>query len=398
MSRKKIKIAIITPELIPTWGGVGVYTDYLVRELAKYKDIDIHIFTPYRGENKDEIARHFLNRVSIHYLTRAKDQFLFNAKFQWAIFRHFPTYYRKHKYDLIHSTSLVQMPDILLKFRRLPVPSVVTLHTTIEGQVKGFLQSNKNFFKMAPTERLAVLTYPLVVNLQRFYLRNTPYVLTVSKKYLPYLKNAAVTYNGIDFRRFSYCQISDKFDFLKDKKRIVLFVGRLITQKGIEDFVKLMARVEGYFVIAGKGGEKQFLKLIHKYRIPKEKFAFLGYVPNHLLSSLYARCHLYVLPSYYENFPFTLLEAMSMKCVCISYNVGAVDEIIEDGVNGYLVRVGDIETLIQKVEYLLADEGVRKRMAERGYLKIVNNFTAQRMAAATKQAYEIILNGGRLGS
>ncbi|MDZ7261132.1 MAG: glycosyltransferase family 4 protein, partial [candidate division KSB1 bacterium] len=107
---------------------------------------------------------------------------------------------------------------------------------------------------------------------------------------------------------------------------------------------------------------------------------------------------LYVLPSYYENFPFTLLEAFRMKCACISYNVGAVDEIIDDGINGYLVKVGDFETLVQRVESLLANESLRKDMAERGYLKVRNNFTAQKLAEKTRQAYETILNSGRLAS
>jgi len=48
-----MKVAILAPEFIPTWGGVGIYTVELVRELAKYPDLEIHVITPRRGEGYD---------------------------------------------------------------------------------------------------------------------------------------------------------------------------------------------------------------------------------------------------------------------------------------------------------------------------------------------------------
>ncbi|MFH1072563.1 MAG: hypothetical protein V1743_04000 [Nanoarchaeota archaeon] len=48
-----MKLAILAPEFVPTWGGVGIYTVELVRELAKFPELEIHVITPRRGEGYD---------------------------------------------------------------------------------------------------------------------------------------------------------------------------------------------------------------------------------------------------------------------------------------------------------------------------------------------------------
>ncbi|MFH1072171.1 MAG: hypothetical protein V1743_01960 [Nanoarchaeota archaeon] len=48
-----MRVAILAPEFIPTWGGVGIYTVELVRELARYSDLEIHVITPRLGEGYD---------------------------------------------------------------------------------------------------------------------------------------------------------------------------------------------------------------------------------------------------------------------------------------------------------------------------------------------------------
>lgn len=400
-----MRIAFLAPEFMPTWGGVGIYSVNLVRELSKDHALELHVITPRRGGlTEEEIERQFGNKIKVHQLTTANDTFFYNAKFQLAVAREFSSLNERYSFDLIHSANLVHMPDILLKFRKLGIPSVVTAHTTIGGQVNGFLQGNRNFLKMAPSEKGSILAYPLISVLERIYLARTDHVITVSHRFARQLKENGyhgtvdVTHNGILLDVFDYASVTDPLRDFPELAHItepmVLFAGRLITQKGIEVLVKAMSALRGqgvHFVIAGTGDVPGFEKLIARYGIDKKNYTYLGFIDNQKLPALYKLCSLFVLPSFYENLPISILEAMSMKCCCIATDVGAVTEIIDDGVDGIIIEPGDSEALVEKIQYLIEHDEERREMAERGYHKIQKDFTAAAMAAKTTAIYQRII-------
>lgn len=403
-----MKLAFLAPEFYPPWGGVGIYSINLVKELSKFSDMEIHVFTPERGRdyNKKKVEKFFNNRIKIHNMSKANDTFMYNFYFQFEILKKFKQFYRKYKFDLVHSANLVHMPDIFLKFSKQPYPSIVTGHTTIKGQVGGFLQSNKNFFRMAPSEKGSIILYPLINQLENIYLKNTSNLISPSKKFAQvfrekgYKGNIEVINCGIDTKLFDYKKIKnpyEKFPQLSGiNKTKILYAGRLISQKGIDIFVHLMhdlikEKRNVHFIVAGHGDERDFFKLIKKYNIPKESYTFLGFIQNHDLPGLYKLSDIFVLPSYYENFPISLMEAMSMRCACIASDVGAVTELIENEKNGFISKPGDLN-LIKKLIYKLLDNGSwKKRVKMNGEKIIKKKYTAILMAKKTKKYYEEIL-------
>ena len=82
---------------------------------------------------------------------------------------------------------------------------------------------------------------------------------------------------------------------------------------------------------------------------------------------------------------------MAMKCCCIATNAGAIDEIIDNNVNGIIVEPGNTPELIDNINYLLQNEHERFKLAANGYNKVVANFTAIEMAKQTKKIYNQIL-------
>jgi len=392
-----MRVALLAPEFVPTLGGVGIYSYNLAKELCRYSDMELHVFTPGRGHNynKEEILKHFDNKIYIHNLSSANDSFFYNAKFQLALFSRFSGFHNTYNFDLIHSANLVNMPDIFLKLTQ--IPTVCTIHTTINGQVKGFLKSNKNILRMAPSEKMSLLLYPAISLMEKIYIINTHHFITVSKKFSQQLKHyvkkeVVPIHNGIDISKFDYEKINDAFKLyphLRDKKNIVLYAGRIISQKGIQLFAQLINDIDAHFVISGRG-DKALLKNLLKNVSPK-KYTYLGFVPHIKLPALYKLSKVFVLPSYYENFPFSLLEAMAMKCACVATDVGAVDEIIEDNVNGFIVPPGDYEFLKLRVKELIKDDKKRIEFADRGYRKVLSNFTSGIMAKKTYDFYRRIL-------
>jgi len=79
--------------------------------------------------------------------------------------------------------------------------------------------------------------------------------------------------------------------------------------------------------------------------IPRERIQFIGAVPRMSLPDLYRSAAVCVVPSLYENLPYTCLEAMACGCATIGSNVGGIPEIITDGVDGRLVPPADADGL-----------------------------------------------------
>jgi glycosyltransferase involved in cell wall biosynthesis len=406
---KDVKLAFLTPEFLPHLGGVGIYSINLVKELSKYEDVDIHVFTPVRGNDYDSesVLDYFGHRIKLHNICVAHDDFVYNLAFQCQVFLQLQKYHQQYEYDLIHAANLVNMPDVFLKLRSLSVPTITTVHTTIKGQVQGFLRISKNPFALAHSEKCSLAAYPLISLLERVYISKSKYFIAVSHKSAEMMRQdyhfegvIEPIHNGIDLELYDYERIGDpyqKFPELKGKGPIVLYAGRLIAQKGLNLFAEAISHLketDAHFVFAGRGSHHLLFHILQRHRISKERYTYLGFVPGDVLPSVYKLSSVFVLPSFYENFPFSLLEAMAMKVPCVASDVGAIDEIIDDGKTGLLFPVGDSERLASHISALLQDEPKRWQIGEAGYKRVVTEFTSTRMAEKHRQFYQRVLSGG----
>lgn len=404
-----MRLAFLTPEFFPPIGGGGIYSIHLIKELSKHQDMDIHVFTPARGKDcqREKVLAYFGHRIKLHNISNARDQFVYNLAFQYKVFREFPRYHRKYSYDLVHCASLVNMPDIFLKFKPLAIPSVTTVHSTIKGQVKGFLKARKNFLSLAASERWSLVTYPYIALMESIYLRQTKHLITVSHRLADLLRKQyhyrgviETIHNGIDLELFNYQQVNDpyeRFPQLKGKEPVVLYAGRLMATKGLDLFVEAigqLSHIGAHFVFAGGGSKRLLFNLLRRYSIPEERYTYLGFVPNNELPALYKLSSIFVLPSYYENMPFALLEAMAMKVPCVASNVGAVAEVINHGENGLLFEAGDVNALTTYVRLLLENEEQRVRLVDAAFRRVITEFTLARMAEKHRGFYERVLNSG----
>ena len=402
-----MKVAYFAPEFYPPWGGVGTYSMNLAREIGSYKDIEFHVFTPKRGKDwsEEKVLKLFDNKIKLHVISEANDQFFYNFKFQYALWKKFKEYNQKYNYDLVHAANLVHMPDIWLRIANDKTPAVATAQTTIMGQVKGFLQSNRNFFKMSQSEKMSLLGLPVIRFLEIQYLAKSKHIISASGKFVEelreqgYKNDVDVIHNGIDVSLFDRSKIQapeKKFPWLKDiNDPIVLYAGRIITQKGIEVLIRSMVKVleknkNVHFVFAGPGDIPGFYKLMEQYNIPKNKWTYAGTIPNNELPVLHKAADIFVLPSFYENFSLSLLEAMAMKTASIATDVGATSELV-DNKNAILIKAGDSDVLAEKILFLLENPAKRRKIAELGRKTVFSNFSSKAMTKKTVAVYKKIL-------
>jgi glycogen synthase len=153
----------------------------------------------------------------------------------------------------------------------------------------------------------------------------------------------------------------------------ILFVGRLAPEKGIRE---LVAAARGLnLVVAGDGPLRQL--------VPNA----LGFVPHAEVERLLARAAAVVLPSRREGLPMVLLEAMAHGRAVVATPVGGIPSLVEDGVTGLLVPVGDPEALRAAIDRLLADPELRRRLGRAARERVSELCSWDRVVDETLSAY-----------
>ncbi len=149
------------------------------------------------------------------------------------------------------------------------------------------------------------------------------------------------------------------------KKKIVLAAGRITGIKGFDMLIESWRLLEERFpdwklVIAGEGEDRAALE---------QQIADAGLtrveLPGRIsdMAAMYRQVEFFVLPSRGEGFVMVLLEAMAFSLPAVAFACKAgVKEVIYDGENGYLARLGDINTLADRMARLMEDGALRHRM------------------------------------
>jgi glycosyltransferase involved in cell wall biosynthesis len=183
----------------------------------------------------------------------------------------------------------------------------------------------------------------------------------------------------------------------------VLLASRLLWEKGIAEFVDAARRLRGRaneveFLLAGSSdpGNPSAVPMQDVAAWEREGVVkVLGHVED--MDLLMRTVDLVVLPSYREGVPRGLIEAAAMGLPIVTTDAPGCREIVEDGVNGFLVPVGDSKALSGKVEYLLANPDVCRRFGTAGREKVLAEFDEQIVFRQTHAVYQELGLDGRIG-
>ena len=125
--------------------------------------------------------------------------------------------------------------------------------------------------------------------------------------------------------------IKEKFGL--DKDSYILFLGRLVPEKGISYLIEAFRQIETdkKLVIAGGSSDTdEFLRELKKLAKDDKRIIFTGFVQGQLLEELYSNAYVYALPSDLEGMPLSLLEAMSYGNCCVVSDIAECAEVVED--------------------------------------------------------------------
>lgn len=143
--------------------------------------------------------------------------------------------------------------------------------------------------------------------------------------------------------------ITDKFGLTKDS--YILFLGRLVPEKGIRYLVEAFKNVktEKKLVIAGGSSDTDsFMKELKELAKDDKRIIFTGFVQGQMLEELYSNAYIYTLPSDLEGMPLSLLEAMSYGNCCLVSNIQECTEVVED--KALIFKKSNVQDLQNKLQ------------------------------------------------
>lgn len=120
----------------------------------------------------------------------------------------------------------------------------------------------------------------------------------------------------------------------------------------------------------------------------RARVRLLGHVPRERLPDWYCRAAVFALPSYYETFGISAIEAMACGLPVVATTAGGLPEVVEDGVTGLLTPPGDARALAEAITRLLRDPALRERMGRAGRERALAYFMADRVAERMTAVYE----------
>ncbi|MDD1769267.1 MAG: glycosyltransferase family 4 protein [Methanomassiliicoccales archaeon] len=401
-----MKVAIITPEFLPNWGGIGTYAAQLAKHLPD--DFEVHIISLSRDKKgeKQESLPGITDRITLHTLGKARDTFLYNSQFQVNLLRDFKSLQAKHGFDVLHANH-AQMPDLFLKLFRHDVPSITTVHTTIISQRAGTKRADLGLRHVERSEKMTYLLFPALSMAERAYLRRCRNIIFVSR-YIRDLfeatfgppEHSRIIHNGVDtsvFRPRAREECLEHFPALDGLDNVILFSGRMIALKGLDTAIAAFSRIirefDAHLVMAGVGNFDPWRRMLQDNGVPESRYVFLEQVPYQEMPYLYPLASTFMLPSYSESFPMTILEAMSSGLAVVASRVGGIPEMISDQRDGCLFEPGNPLALAEALTRLLSDRATAERIGKNARTRAMDEFSAVKMAATTSEVYREVAGG-----
>lgn len=363
-----------------------------VKELAK-KGFEIHVVTQHNSgipyeETMDNIHIHrfrWLEPKTFRALVHFKgimDTFRM-ITYVISLFFTLIQIIRKYEIQIIHAHSVVPtgfMASIVSKLMHKPL--FITAHGMDINNFENsrifnyFIASslNSSFKSIAVSEDLAKKMELMVKD------KNKVFVLR----------------NAVDTGRFNPTRnksIRNEFD-IKDEDILILFVGYLDEFKGIFELVNAFKVINSEnnnvkLMMVGTGPKLQdLLNILTKMSINCEVI-FTGRVEPQKIHKYYQAADIFVLPSYTEGLPVSVLEAMACGLPVVATNVGGIPEIITDGLNGFLVPSKNEKELIKKLIVLINNEKLREQFTNNSLKKIKGEFTNKRKISKLIELYNL---------
>ena len=184
---------------------------------------------------------------------------------------------------------------------------------------------------------------------------------------------------------------------IEDEVTMVGIIGRIVPVKNHKMFLAVIKRLSSNlsnktktkYLIVGDGEERNALEHRTRNLGLNGDVIFCGWRED--LANVYSDLDIVALTSMNEGTPVSLIEALAAGRSVVATDVGGVADVVEDGVNGYLVPSGDVEGFSKRLAELIEDSQKRRRFGFKGREMVRGRFSKERLIEDVKNLYESVI-------
>ncbi len=371
MKNKKTKVAVLGP-LPPAVGGIctNIMNLFISPLKTKYNFFPFRTGSPMYGTN-----RYFKERAHFKFFRFIKSLF----HYMIFLFRYSPDIVHINtsfcRYSFWRDTFYLIISKIFGKNVLLQIHGGCL--DEFQRQVPPLLNRFVNKILKAP-EQIIVLCSMQKKPFEDLCINNTP-------KIVPNMINAIKFNRSTNYRNHLGIPL---------EHTVVLFVAaHFYKEKGVWEVLNAVPLVTNrykdvQFIFVGGGKEEDAMHQFCRQIGRKKYVKFTGHVFNEDIIKIYLSADIFVLPTYYsEGFPIVILEAMAAGLPVISTPIRAIPEIIEDGVNGFLIQPKDPVAVAEKIIQLIEDKTLRTTIRENNLKKVREKYDLEPVARTFEDIY-----------
>jgi len=362
-----MRILVINYEFPPLGGGGGVASYQIAKGLvARGHEVDV-LTSGRRGLPSNEVV----DGIGIYRVPVVGRAELATAGLL-SMLSFFPSslvkgcqILRRQRYDILNTHFAIPSgPTGVMLARFFGTPQVLTI---IGGDIYDPTK------KLSPSNNLLLhIVVRSVLNSSRHIIAISEDIQRRAREDYNCRKDIQVIHYGL--RPFSFERKSRAQLGVPEGDIMLISIGRLIKRKALGDLLLAMSRLEDQrfrLLIIGEGPEELHLRDLAKRLGLSSQVDFLGAIWGEPKFQYLAASDMFVLPSVHEGFGLVFLEAMYCGLPVIASSSGGQTDFLRDGETGFLVPVGDVDTLAERIQRLARDEGLRKKIGEfnRQYVK-----------------------------
>jgi len=367
----------------PTYGGSGVVATELGQELAA-RGHDVHFITYARPIRMNE------NDPGIHFHEA--------AVVQYPLFDHSPytlslavkmlEVFEKESLDILHVHYAIPHSVSALLARQMAAPRRLPFITTLHGTDITLVGNNPNFL---PITRYSIEQSDGVTSISHYLYRQTLQEFNIQRpiEVIPNFVNCDLYVRKPDAKL--------RAEWAPDGEPILMHLSNFRPVKRILDAIEIFAQVRekmaAKLVMIGDGPDRQPAEELARKRGVEKDVLFLG-KQNGIREKL-GQADLFLLPSQLESFGLAALEAMACEVPVIATNAGGVPEVIENGVDGYLVEPGDVKRAAKYAIELLSRADRGREMGQLARKNARRKFCANDVIPMYEKYYEQVLDQQR---